>query len=415
MDGWKPFSFADLIDVKHGFAFLGEYFRDEPPGDVLLTPGNFAIGGGFTDRKLKFYDGPVPDDFVLSPGELLVSMTDLSKAGDTLGYPAFVPDDDRRYLHNQRLGKVIVKNRAPISIGFTHWIMRTSGYRDEILASCTGSTVKHTSPSRILAFKFMLPPVAEQQAIVSILGALDNKIELNRRMNETLETMARSIFKDWFVDFGPTRAKMKSRASYLSSDIWSLFSDRVDVEGKPEGWNKPPLITVCELKRGYDLPSQSRKSGPIPIISSSGPTGWHSEAMVTGPGIVTGRYGTIGQVFTCRADFWPLNTTLYVRDFKRNPYWFVYHTLLGLDFTKYSDKAAVPGVNRNALHLEQVTISPPELLQRFDEIVTPLMSRVEANTDQVETLASLRDLLLPKLMSGELRVKDAEKAVEKAV
>src|SRR6266487_3017448 len=85
-DEWPTFALGNLIEIKHGFAFQGEFFRDEAPGDILLTPGNFAIGGGFKDDKLKYYNGPVPEQFVLNEGDLLVTMTDLSKTGDTLGY-----------------------------------------------------------------------------------------------------------------------------------------------------------------------------------------------------------------------------------------------------------------------------------------------------------------------------------------
>ena len=110
---WQDCTLGDLIDVKHGFAFQGEFIHDEPLGDILLTPGNFAIGGGFKGDKFKYYDGTVPDDFVLEEGDLLVTMTDLSKQSDTLGFPAVVPSrsDGRRYLHNQRLGKVQLKTR----------------------------------------------------------------------------------------------------------------------------------------------------------------------------------------------------------------------------------------------------------------------------------------------------------------
>src|SRR6266436_5916155 len=102
--GWTPSRLGDLIDIKHGYAFEGEHFRDEPAGDVLLTPGNFAIGGGFKNDKLKYYVGPVPAEFILNGGDLLVTMTDLSKAADTLGYPLLVPAaSGRRFLHNQRL------------------------------------------------------------------------------------------------------------------------------------------------------------------------------------------------------------------------------------------------------------------------------------------------------------------------
>ena len=108
---WREVTLGDLIDIKHGFAFKGASIHDEPQGDVLLTPGNFAIGGGFKGDRFKYYDGSVPEEFVLDEGDLLVTMTDLSKQSDTLGYPALVPasTNGRRYLHNQRLGKVLPK------------------------------------------------------------------------------------------------------------------------------------------------------------------------------------------------------------------------------------------------------------------------------------------------------------------
>jgi type I restriction enzyme, S subunit len=103
--GWQTIRLGELVEIKHGFAFKGEFFRDSPPGDILLTPGNFAIGGGFKSDKLKYYNGPVPEEYVLLEGDLLVTMTDLSKSADTLGYPALVPKPlYARFLHNQRLG-----------------------------------------------------------------------------------------------------------------------------------------------------------------------------------------------------------------------------------------------------------------------------------------------------------------------
>jgi type I restriction enzyme, S subunit len=117
---WIGKSLGDLVDIRHGFAFKGEFFRDEPPGDILLTPGNFAIGGGFKADKFKYYDGPVPEEFVLREGDLIVTMTDLSKNADTLGYPAFVPSasEGRRYLHNQRLGKVVARDKDAVDLRY---------------------------------------------------------------------------------------------------------------------------------------------------------------------------------------------------------------------------------------------------------------------------------------------------------
>jgi type I restriction enzyme S subunit len=121
-------------------------------------------------------------------------------------------------------------------------------------------------------------------------------------------------------------------------------------------WQEMELGNVITLQRGFDLPIQDRKPGSIPIISSSGRTGTHSEAMVSGPGVVTGRYGTIGEVFYLEHDFWPLNTTLFVKDFKGNDPRFVFYLLKTVDFSSCSDKSSVPGVNRNHLHRLRVSV-----------------------------------------------------------
>ena len=157
--GWTIRTFADVIDVKHGYAFGGKYFSDEPSGDILLTPGNFAIGGGFKDVKVKYYAGPVPEDYVLGDHDLVLTMTDLSKAADTLGYPAMIPSPPTgyRYLHNQRLGKVLITQSNAATLLFLYRVFCSDAYRHEILAGATGTTVKHTSPTRIRAFKTVFP------------------------------------------------------------------------------------------------------------------------------------------------------------------------------------------------------------------------------------------------------------------
>ena len=147
---WREVRLADLIDIKHGFAFKGVSIHDEPLGNVLLTPGNFAIGGGFKGDRLKYYADSVSEEFVLEEGDMLVTMTDLSKQSDTLGYPALVPRSrhGRRYLHNQRLGKVVIKGTEDVYERYIYYVMCSDEYRNEVLASATGTTVKHTITSR---------------------------------------------------------------------------------------------------------------------------------------------------------------------------------------------------------------------------------------------------------------------------
>ena len=163
-------------------------------------------------------------------------------------------------------------------------------------------------------------------------------------------------------------------------------SDEVDGTAP---WRQVTLGEVVELKRGYDLPRRERVSGSIPLVSSSGITDYHEEAKVRGPGVVTGRYGTLGKVFFVPEDFWPLNTTLYVRDFKGNDPRFIAYFLGSLDFSAYSDKAAVPGLNRN--HLHQALVHVPRLPEQraIAHILGTLDDKIELNRRMNETLEEM--------------------------
>lgn len=154
-------------------------------------------------------------------------------------------------------------------------------------------------------------------------------------------------------------------------------------------WKEALLGDVVELKRGYDLPKDKRIPGLIPIVSSSGVSDFHAEAMVKGPGVVTGRYGTIGEVFYVNEDYWPLNTTLYVRDFKGNDPRFISYFLKTLDFQAYSDKGAVPGLNRNHLHLARVRIPGVSTQKSIAKILGSIDSKIGLNCRIRQTLEAV--------------------------
>jgi type I restriction enzyme S subunit len=154
-------------------------------------------------------------------------------------------------------------------------------------------------------------------------------------------------------------------------------------------WKDCTLGDVVELKRGYDLPQKERLPGEFPLVSSSGVTDTHARAMVKGPGVVTGRYGTLGQVFYIEQDFWPLNTTLYVHDFKGNDPRFISYFLRDVDFLAYSDKAAVPGLNRNHLHQARVRIPPLPEQRAIAHILGTLDDKIELNRRMSETLEAM--------------------------
>lgn len=179
---------SDYMNIKHGYAFKGDYISTEDNGIVLVTPGNFRIGGGFQESKCKFFTTDYPEEYVLHPGDLIVTMTDLSKGADTLGYGAIVPDNhDRVYLHNQRIGLVQLRN-SHLDKDFIYWYLRSYDYHARIVGSASGSTVKHTSPKRILEQRIPIPQ-KEDAAKLKLLRFIDAKITKNDLESRKLATV----------------------------------------------------------------------------------------------------------------------------------------------------------------------------------------------------------------------------------
>ena len=432
-DTWTQVSMGDIVDIKHGFAFKGDHIHDEPRGDVLLTPGNFAVGGGFKGEKFKYYDGLVPGEFVLSKGDLLVTMTDLSKLSDTLGYPALVPNrtGERRYLHNQRLGKVFLKRTEEVDTKFLYYVMCTADYRHEVLASATGTTVKHTSPDRIKQFRFMLPPLPEQRAIAGILGVLDDKIELNRRMNETLEQMARALFQSWFVDFDPVRAKMAGREPSLPPELWALFPDRlVDSElGEiPEGWEVKTIGDVTEVVGGttpstkvagywdegihcWATPKDlSRLSVPVLLdterkITDSGLKRIGSGLQPKGTVLLSSRapigYLAINEVpVAINQGFIAIKPRKGVSNLL-----LLYWCKSSLDeIVSHANGSTFLEISKSNFRQIPLVIPTLPVSDAYDSLASNLYDRIVVNERSSLALATQRDALLPKLVSGEIAV-----------
>ena len=182
-DRFPKCKLRDVAHIKHGYAFSGEYFSDDDNGVVLVTPGNFALGGGFQEVRNRYFTAEYPDEYVLHAGDLIVTMTDLSKKADTLGYGAIVPDNDKVYLHNQRIG-LFDKLDKTLNPVFVRWFMQTDEYRLEIVRTSTGSTVHHTSPDRILDSVIYLPPIEMQNNFISFAEQVDkSKVVAEKNWN----------------------------------------------------------------------------------------------------------------------------------------------------------------------------------------------------------------------------------------
>jgi type I restriction enzyme S subunit len=375
MNEWQEISLGDLIEIKHGFAFKGEFFQTEPNNVILITPGNFKIGGGWNENKCKYYNGKIPEDYILKGGELVITMTDLSKEVDTLGYSAIIPrNEEKTYLHNQRIGLVEFINDK-INNHYLYWLMRDKEYRWHIVSSASGSTVSHTSPSRIKEYNFLLPPLPEQKAIASVLSSLDDKIDLLHRQNKTLEAMAETLFHQWFV------------------------------EEAQEDWEEGCLGDVVELVYGKGLKKEIRTGSGYPVIGSSGVVGFHSDFLVEAPGIVIGRKGTLGKVIYLWDNFFPIDTTYYIKSKVESAgLLYEYFLLKTLNFEEMNSDSAVPGLNRDIALSTEIKIASLEKLHKFNQLTLAFIDKMKDNTKQIYTLEKLRDTLLPKLMSGEVKV-----------
>jgi len=309
---------------------------------------------------------------------------------------------------------------AKIDGGYLSWFFGFPGFKEHIRQIAVGATMPSLNTRILSDVPIYFPPnVQEQRAIAHILGALDDKIELNRRMSETLEAMARAIFKSWFVDFDPVRAKAAGRQpAGMAQGVADLFPDgfeESELGEIPQGWRVASLGDLVEFAYGKALRERERRPGTVPVFGSNGQVGWHDESIASGPGIIVGRKGNPGIVTWAPTEFFCIDTTFYVvPGTKPASFPFLYYALTGQNLGSLSADSAVPGLNRNLAYMSRQLAPPPELLAAFDSQVYRLFQRLFQGQQESRTLAALRDALLPKLISGELRVPDAERFVEEA-
>lgn len=398
MSEWQRQRLGDLIDIKHGYAFKGEYFSDDGNGPLLLTPGNFMLGGGFKSGKPKYYLGPVPDAFELATGDLVVTMTDLSKSGDTLGYPAIIPPGPS-YLHNQRIGLVIVRAPDKIDRQYLYSVLRTDSYRKHILASATGSTVRHTSPSRIYDFEFKAPSLCEQQAIAAVLVALDDKIAINERMALTCHGLAESLFQ-W-----ATKASESVPLSSVVDPILGGTPDRTIAEYWGPGYLWASAKDVVASKFGILIATEEQ-------VTELAVTQTKVKPVTKGSVILTAR-GTVGAVARV-AQPTALNQSCYAFVPSPIPSGVLYlmvraatQQMLGM-----AHGTVFSTVNMKSFDHIHAPVLGKAGLEALQGEVSPLFDMIETRVQENRSLSNLRDTLLPKLMSGEIRVREAERIVE---
>jgi type I restriction enzyme S subunit len=440
---WPSVPLGELVDPQRGVSYgIVQPGSPVPDGVPIVRVSDVRNGRIDVQSPLRV----TPDieraygRTRLRGGELLITIV------GTVGETAIVPPD----MAGWNVARAIAVLPVNPDVG-PYWVqlgLRSSA-AVSMIQSRLNTTVQATLNLGDLArLPIVLPPPHERHGIASVLGALDDKIELNRRMNETLEAMARAIFKDWFVDFGPTRAKMEGRAPYLAPDIWSLFPDRLDEEGKPGGWTQNPfksLIadqiggdwgdeaqteehrTAVRIVRGTDLRDlasgtigkvpqrftsdrklESRRLADLDVlieVSGGSPTQPTGRSLLITQSMLERFSEPVTFATFCRR-FRPLS-----RDHAIIAAAHLSHLYAKGGTWEYQNQST--GISnfqtQHFLNSELVVWPGAPLASAFAYIVEPMLRKSTSN--EGITLAGTRDFLLPKLMSGEVRVKDAEKLI----
>lgn len=393
---WRRAQLAEICEHSaFGPRFSGKLYA--PDGNVAtLRTTDISEAGRieYATMPLARLDLSKFQQHLLHEDDLVVTRT--GRVGTTAVFDSFrLPVLPGAFLIRFRL------NRELAEPDFYRYYFNSPEGHALIKSVATGSVQQNLNITSLHGLVIPVPPLIEQRAIAHILGTLDDKIKLNRQMNTTLEAIGRAIFKHWFIDFEFPNGEGKP---YRSSGGEMVYNEEPEKE-IPKEWKVGKLGEIVEFAYGKGLPETERKEGNFPVIGSNGVIGFHSDYLVAGPGIVIGRKGTLGEVFWVEENFFPIDTTFYVIDkLKSGGLDFDYFLLKGKDFLKSSSDSAVPGLNRNAAYSNDVIIPAIKTITEFNTLCYSLFKRKHNLQVQSHNLSKIRDSVLPKLMSGKIRV-----------
>ena len=428
-ENWDPVTLRDLVSLVRGRSYRRADLQDNPE-TALVTLKSFHRGGGYRADGLKPYVGKYNAEQIISPGEMVVSQTDITQNADVIGRPAIVLGQSRyeKLVASLDCAIVRVTDRERLDPKFLYYRMMAQDYTHHVKSYSTGTTVLHLAKDALPSFEFVLPSLPEQRRIADILGALDDKIELNRQMNETAEQMAHAMFQDWFVDFGPVCAKMNGHEPYLPPEVWELFPDRlVDSElgGIPEGWEVKSLDEIADYRNGLALqrfrPEENEERLPVVKIAqlrigTADGSEWAKSSItpnciIDDGDVVFSWSGSLLVRVWCGGRA-ALNQHLFKVTSTQYPKWFFLHCteshLPAFQAIAAGKTTTMGHIKREHLKEAKCAVPGRALLSAVDGILGGLLSRIVSANIESREAAMFRDNLLPRLLSGELRPSELE-------
>lgn len=367
---------GEILSVKHGWAFKGEYFAEDGEQSIL-TPGNFFEKGGFkpNNGKERYYTGTYPKEYLCHKGDLIVAMT--QQAEGLLGSTALVPENNK-YLHNQRIG-LITCDEKRLNKLFAYYLFMTKSVREQLERSSSGTKVKHTSPEKIYDVEVEIPDVISQQKIANLLWAIDEKIANNNAINDNLEQQIKTIFTFQFLQNANTEWKQQSLA-----ELSEMY--------------QPKTIS------GKDLIAD----GNYFVYGANGIIGKynqynHSESEIA----VACRGASCGSIQMTLPFSWITGNAMVVKPHSDFPYReYLYYYLLAKNPNYLCSGSAQPQLTRENLTLYSLKVPSTTELNAFESYAEKVRKIIIKNQQENIELSTLRDWLLPMLMNGQATVSD---------
>jgi len=371
-------------------------------GVPVISVGEVGFG-----RLRIYHDTPRVDETVSSRmPEFLLKAGDIvfGRKGAVERSAQLQPDEDGYFLGSD--GIRIRLNAEACDSKFIAYQLQTMAHRSWMIQHAAGTTMPSLNEGIIRRIPIILKPLAEQKAIAAVLGSLDNKIELNRRMNATLEAMARALFQSWFVDFTPVRAKLDGRQpTGLDEATAALFPSHFDHKADgavPEGWRRKRWGDIATLEYGKSIRDYRESGGKYRVFGTNGPIGFHDQPLCKGAGIVIGRKGAYRGVHYSPDPFFVIDTAFYLKPNVPLDLIWAYFELRQFDINSMDSGSAIPSTSRDDFYGIPVIMPPLAIQEAFGEIVGGWFAKGFVNDCQSRTLAALRDTLLPKLLSGQI-------------
>ncbi|WP_319380063.1 restriction endonuclease subunit S [Thiomicrorhabdus sp.] len=409
MSNWPITKLKGKLFVKHGFPFKGEFFSDEATDYIVLTPGNFFEEGGFKRQqgKEKFYLGEIPEDYIHEKGDIIVAMTE--QAAGLLGSCARIPESGI-YLHNQRLGLISTDSEKLIT-DYVYHLFKTKSVREQIRLTSSGSKVKHTSPERIYEVEAPLPSVAEQKKIVSLLNAIDDKIELNNRINAELEAMAKTLYDYWFVQFDFPDANGQP---YKTTGGKMVYNPTLKRE-IPESWQDGALSQIIRIHDSKRVPLSGKQralmQGNIPYYGATSVMDYINNYIFDGEYVLLAEDGSVMD-----SNGFPVLQFIYGKSWVNNHAHILeaiegfsnpllHLTLKNIPVVNMMSGSIQKKINQENLKNTPIIIPPNYILDKFNPVVIDVYSTKVNLEKENKHLSTLRDWLLPMLMNGQVTVK----------